>query len=418
MEPLNTLLQACAAAVSLVQGGWNACQWMVSWIRKTMRDSRTRDVLRFLHDLGALSESDVRKVIGDWARNVSLTDTQRDELTTLLSNLTRGARFHTTQGTPVSSYLRCERLIEQLLTNIQPKRQRGQEVGPGWREWQLERFLGMGTYGEVWLGRNALHPRPLAFKFFTIEGAKDWLQREQQALFHICQRLGNHPNIVGFNNVVIGGQWFPFLALEYVSGGSLEDWILSPADERVALNPLEFMTGIARGLAQAHDERIYHRDLKPANILLTEPPDCLPKIADFGLAKAEPEGTSTGSAQASQGVVVGTRMYLPPEANDPFEPRQPAQDDVFAFGVIWYQLLVNRLERPPYDFADRLRQADADALTVRLVARCLAHPEGRFTDAGELLDALNAVIPDEWTPPEGCLDVGRLAADYLNAQAR
>src|SRR5204863_3393520 len=93
----------------------------------------------------------------------------RTELGDLLTNLVRGARFHTTQGTPLSSYLRCERLIEQLLSNIQPKRRAKEPVGQGRTDWKLEKFLGMGAFGEVWAARNPRFPEPRAFKFFTTE---------------------------------------------------------------------------------------------------------------------------------------------------------------------------------------------------------------------------------------------------------
>ena len=177
MEPLNALLQSVAAAVALAQGGWSVGQWMVGWIRKQMRDARTAEVLRFLRDIGCLSEPNVRGLVTAWSKTVSITTQQREELTTLLTNLTRGARFHTTHGTPMSSYLRWERLIEQLLSNIQPRRKRGQLIGAGWQEWVLERFLGMGTYGEVWLGRNPGYPDPLGGQ------ERKYLRQSQRAVY-------------------------------------------------------------------------------------------------------------------------------------------------------------------------------------------------------------------------------------------
>ena len=121
---------------------------------------------------------------------------------------------------------------------------------------------------------------------------------------------------------------------------------------------------------------------------------------------------------ASQGLVVGTRMYLPPEAADPYASREPAQDDVFAFGVIWYQLLTGRVERPSYDFAERLARDGTDSRTVRLLSQCLAHPSRRFEDAGKLLDALERNDPGEWIVPEDCFDVGPLAREYLDSLSR
>src|SRR5262249_13165802 len=104
---------------------------------------------------------------------------------------------------------------------------------------------------------------------------------------------------------------------------------------------------------------------------------------------------------------------------DPYEPRDPAQDDVFAFGVVWYQVLTGKIERPPYDFADRLHQAGADSRTVRLVSKCLAQPARRFRDGGEVLATLESdAPPDDWPVPEGCVDVGPLAREYLATLAR
>jgi serine/threonine protein kinase len=291
-------------------------------------------------------------------------------------------------------------------------------VGPGRQEWILEQFLGMGAFGEVWLGCNPLFPEQRAFKFFTREGAKDWVQREQQTLFQIRARLRGHPNIIQFEDVAIGGQPWPFLMLEYVAGGSLEDWIVAHPQDRSPLDPFEVVAGISRGLAKAHAEKIYHRDLKPANILLTSGADVQAKIADFGLGKAERGPGGGSSVQVSQALVIGTQMYLPPEANDPYEPRSPAQDDVFALGVIWYQLLVGRLERPPYDFIDQLRQRGTDSATVERIARCFAHPQRRFADAGELLESLDERPPITWSVPDGCFDVGHLASEYLHTQRR
>jgi serine/threonine protein kinase len=151
-------------------------------------------------------------------------------------------------------------------------------------------------------------------------------------------------------------------------------------------------------LNAAHRFKIYHRDLKPANILLTEGEEPIAKIADFGLGRVEGERIDGTSSFTSQGVVVGTRMYLPPEAADPYIPRRPAQDDVFAFGVIWYQILTGKIER--------LRRGGGDSRTVRLLSRCLAHQSRRFHDAVELVNALERDDPGEWIVPQDCFDVG------------
>jgi serine/threonine protein kinase len=303
---------------------------------------------------------------------------------------------------------------------VQPKRHRGEAVGVGWADWKLEKFLGMGSFGEVWQGRNVGFHEPEAFKFFTQDGARDWLSREQQALNEVGRRLGKHPNIIEFKNVVIADQKWPFLVLEYIAGGSLEEWILSKPEDWTALNKQAIVEGVVTGLASAHRKGIFHRDLKPANVMLTAGLDIQAKIGDFGLGQVQTEDSPADAELRSQGMLVGTNMYLPPEALEPLAERRPAQDDVFALGVLWYQLEMERLERPPYDFADQLRQKGLHAHTIRLISRCLAHPERRFTDACALEDALKGVLPPEtpWEVPEGCFDVSGLAREYLCSLAR
>jgi serine/threonine protein kinase len=319
---------------------------VVNIVRNRMRNAPAQKVLQTLHDLGCMKEGQIRTLIRQWRPGIEVTATQREELAGLLTNLTRTCRFHTTDGTPSSSYLRSERLLEQLLANLQPKRKTEEPVGPGRSDWKLVQLLGMGSFGEVWLGRAQHYPEPRAFKFITVEGASDWLRREGQALCEVKHYLADCPNVIEYLDIALDGTPYPFVVLEYVAGGSLEDFILAPASERPPVELLELMTGIARGLAAAHGHRIYHRDLKPANILLTDDDEPIAKIADFGLGRVD-NGQSDVSTYASQGVVVGTSMYLPPEAVDPYSERRPAQDDVFAFGVIWYQVLTGMIERPP-----------------------------------------------------------------------
>jgi hypothetical protein len=418
VQLLVTILSALSSAGGAVGGTVTVGQWLVNFLRARTRQKQATEVLQLLHDLGCVGETAVRQLVDEWDPPTPVAPAIRADLTLLLTNLVRGARFHTTQGTPLSSYLRCERLIEQLLANLEPKRRAGQPVGPGRADWKLERFLGMGAFGEVWVGRNPRFPLRRAFKFFTASGGKEWLAREAEALFHIKEKLGDHPNVIEYHDIAVDADPYPFLMLEYVGGGSLEDWILAPAADRPALDVLELMTGIARGLAEAHRQKIYHRDLKPANVLLTEDSPPIPKVADFGLSRVETEPPAGVSSVVSQAVVVGTRMYLPPEAADPYEPRAPAQDDVFAFGVVCYQILIGTIERPPYDFAERLHQAGVDSRTVRLVSKCLAHPSRRFADGVQLLAALELDDPGDWPVPEGCYDVGPLAREFLDGLTR
>lgn len=418
MDLIGTILMSVVGGVA-AQGGHNLYLWLKQCLNDTFKDQSEKKVLQALEAIGNLADSDIRKRVDELSRLKKLPTDQAEELTALLINLAHGARFHTTQGTARSSFLRCERLLDQLLTGVMPRRRMGEPVAEnGMPGWKLTRFLGMGSFGEVWEAQTPHFPQSRAVKFFTSPDSKQWIKAEQKTLYHVQRELPKHPNLISFLDVDLTGRPFPYLVLEYASGGSLEEWILRHEQDRPVLDKRVLVEGVVRGLAQAHEHGIAHRDLKPANILLTGDKDPLPKIADFGLGRVETP-RAEASSQASHGGVVGTTMYLPPEALQPFAKRSPEQDDVFALGVIWYQLLVGRLERPPYDFADRLREQLVYSPMIRLIERCLAQPGRRFKDASELEEALE-ILPElpDWNPvPPDCFDVQHLAREYLANKA-
>ena len=409
MNVLVSLLQQFGSAVGPATGTVTCALYLVAFLRKWSRSRKSSHVLTVLKELGLKTETDVRTAVASWEMPAGFTEEHRKEMIGLLTNLVRGVRFHSTQGSPLSSFLRCEQLIDQLLQNIQPRRRAGEKVS----DWELKRFLGMGSFGEVWMAVNPKHPDRRAFKFFTQPDASEWLDREGESLTAVLTRLTDCRNVIKYIDFYGAAQPYPYLVVEYVAGGSLEDWILSRPDDRVHLDTAEVIRGLAFGVAAAHRHHIYHRDLKPANVLLTQDADPVAKIADFGLSRVD-ERSENQSSVASQAVVVGTRMYHPPEASDPLEKRRPAQDDVFALGVIWYQVLTGKLERPPYDFVERLTKSGIDSHTVNMVSRCLAHPDRRYLSACELFDDLEVETPSEvWKVPEGCFDVGPIARAYL-----
>ncbi|MCS6849687.1 MAG: serine/threonine protein kinase [Gemmataceae bacterium] len=360
-------------------------------------------------DLGNPTDKTIRILVAEWAKD-RVAPQQCEELIALLINLARGARVITSSGRLHSGYARSENLIEELVNHLRPHRRQGEILGTGWR---LERYLGRGSYGEVWLGLNEDFPAPRAFKFFTTPCKQSLtsIRREKANLANVLQRLGRHPNIVEFIDVA-NDDHGAFAVLEYVGGGSLEDWIREEPSKREVLEKDEVIRGIIAGLARAHSQGIYHCDLKPANVLLTDGPWPQPKIADFGLATVASPITPAPPPLSSGGPV-GTAMYLPPEADDGLHPRNPAQDDVFAVGVIWYQLVVERIERPPYNFAERLETHQLDPHRIGLIARCLAEPNRRFRNAQELEEMLQGVEALECESPSGCFNVHPLLREYL-----
>src|SRR5438552_1875898 len=106
MELISTILSALAGAAGTASGTITVGRWLVSYLRTRTREKRTAEILQFLHDLGCVREADVQELVKNWQPPTPVDPAFRAELALLLTNLVRGARFHTTQGTPLSSYLR------------------------------------------------------------------------------------------------------------------------------------------------------------------------------------------------------------------------------------------------------------------------------------------------------------------------
>ncbi len=374
------------------------------------------ELLELLQGLTKLPSSKIDQMIACWEKESGrkISDEVRRDLHQMLLSLSMGANYLTTQGRPSSAWFRSECLLRQLLEGIAPVRSRGEPVGNGFESWVLKDFLGRGAFGEVWSAQfEGGHNWTRAYKFFTQSDAQEWVRREKNNLLALKDQLPtHHPNIVSVENISTN-QEYPFIEFEYVEGGSLEQWISEDVDVRPSLEPQDTIRGLLNGLAAAHAKGIYHRDLKPANILLTNGEVPVPKLTDFGLATFQTSEHLMRSAQQSQTVLAGTPMYLPPEFQKSFAQPNPAKQDVFALGVIWYQLAVNRLERPPYNFAERLAEHGVDSYSVLMISRCLADPDRRFQDAVELNEHVCDTLPPNWTVPNGCVDVQPIFREFV-----
>jgi WD40 repeat protein len=196
--------------------------------------------------------------------------------------------------------------------------------------------LGRGAMGVVYHARHVLLNRPCALKMILAGAHADAIASVRfLAEAEAVARL-HHPNVVQIHHIGAAGG-LPFLELEYVDGGSLDrclDGTPWPARRAAAL-----VEPLARGIAEAHRLGLVHRDLKPSNVLLSA--GDLPKITDFGLAKA----LATDSGLTATGLILGTPSYMAPEqAGGRSKDVGPAAD-VYALGAILYELLTGR---PPF----------------------------------------------------------------------
>jgi eukaryotic-like serine/threonine-protein kinase len=206
-----------------------------------------------------------------------------------------------------------------------------------------------------------------------------------------------HPNIVQVFDFGLDDETSRnFIVMEFVDGESCAEILR----DRGPLRPREavgILSQACRGLDYAHRNGVVHRDVKPGNLLRSR--DNAVKLADFGIAKAAEQSDIT-----KVGSVLGTAAYLSPEQARG-EPAGPASD-LYALGVVSYQLLANRL---PYDAASltdlarlqeagpppRLNELNPDvspALAEAIMVALHRDPEQRYADAADMEAALNDAL--------------------------
>ena len=185
--------------------------------------------------------------------------------------------------------------------------------------------LGHGTSGIVYLAKDTLLGKQVALKEISAQGDEKHRFLEEA---RVLDRL-RHPNIVQVNSVdEIGGK--VVIDMEYIRGRNLQD-ILRETPQLPIPQAIDIAAQICDGLAYAHSRRTVHRDIKPANILLTR--EGVVKLVDFGLAEVLGTHSFAGGA--------GTYAYMAPEDFHP-EEQSDRQSDIWAVGVILYEMLAGR----------------------------------------------------------------------------
>ena len=242
----------------------------------------------------------------------------------------------------------------------------------------IQRAVGRGGFGEVYYAVTDAG-KEIALKYLR-ENPEVELRGVQQVM-----NLSS-PYLVQIHDVRYNASGEAFVIMEYIAGPSLRDVLVAESGPMSPAKAVFFTKGIAAGLNDLHAKGIVHRDLKPGNIFFDSG---YVKICDYGLSKHM--GVSQHSAQTAS---VGTAHYMAPEIGSGHYTRQI---DIYALGVILYEMLVGRLPFTGSSLQEviiRQMQDEPDTSVVPaafapIVAKALAkEPDDRYANVNEMADAL------------------------------
>jgi hypothetical protein len=298
--------------------------------------------------------------------------------------------------------------ISRVIYGLSAKMREAMRLG----QYTLERKIGEGAMGVVYLARHALLRRPTAIKLLspgrTGQHELERFEREVQTTSAL-----RHPNTVAIYDYGRTPDGVFYYAMEYLDGVDLERLVAAegPLPEGRVVH---ILAQIAGALEEAHQAGLIHRDIKPSNVLLCDhghQPD-FAKVLDFGLVK---EISNTSATLSGGQVLMGTPLYMSPEAI--LNPAQvDGRSDLYALGALGYTLLTggppfsgrtavevcgHHLHSPVVSVAERRGHPVTPALEG-LVLACLAKdPGGRPASAADLRAGLAACGVAPWTLADG-----------------
>jgi serine/threonine-protein kinase len=261
--------------------------------------------------------------------------------------------------------------------------------------YQLEREIGRGAMGIVYLGRDTAINRMVAIKAIPLasEFSDAELVEARSRFFREAETAGrlNHPNIVTIYDVG-EERGLAYIAMEYLKGRHLSDYAKSD-NLMEPRKVLEVIGRTADALGFAHKQQVVHRDIKPANLMYDSSTDIL-KITDFGIARL------SGAGSTRTGIVLGTPSFMSPEQ---LEGRTvTGHSDLFSLGVSLFQLLTGQLPFTADSMTGLMQQIaeaphpplrafrpDLPACVESVVDRALAkNPDARYDSGAHMAAAL------------------------------
>jgi formylglycine-generating enzyme required for sulfatase activity len=290
-------------------------------------------------------------------------------------------------------------------------------------DWELDELLGIGSFGELW---KAYRPdlasaAPVALKF-CLDPASAKLLRSQGRVLDQLKMHGRHPGIVALRQTYLNAEP-PCLEYEYVPGGDLAGLIHQWHRQRRRPSPTtvaQLVRRLARVVGFAHRlvPAIVHGDLKPANLLVQRVADgtLSVRIADFGIGavaathavRLSLRGATPAQLRSSALRGACTTLYSSPQQLRGADP--DPRDDVYALGIIWYQLLTGDLTRGRPEGADWQKQLAEQGMVlplIELLADCIEeNPDDRPRNAAALFDRLTESLRAAEAAGRGALGHG------------
>jgi len=291
-----------------------------------------------------------------------------------------------------------------IIYGLRQKASAAEQLG----QYTLDKKIGAGGMGTVYLAHHVLLRRPTAIKRVQAESpeALERFEREVQTMSQLT-----HPNTVAVFDYGHSLDGTFYYAMEYLGGGVDLDQLVRRYGPQPSARVAQILAQVCGALHEAHQAKLIHRDIKPANIILCERggmPD-VAKVVDFGLVKQlTAETGETGQ------VVLGTPAYIAPEAISDPTTIGPGVD-IYAVGAVAYFLLTGQplfTGKTPLDVAiqhvtktptlpskvtDRPIAPELEATIMKCLAKS---PADRFATAAELSIALRAIPVTEWTVAE------------------
>ena len=296
-------------------------------------------------------------------------------------------------------------------------------------QYQVLERLGTGGMGVVYLARQSHPVREVAIKVMRSELVSAELEKRFELESTLLGRL-QHPGIAQIFEAglhVEDGQRRPFFVMEYVQGPTLREFIRT--EQPSIRTRLSLFQQIANAVQHAHQKGVIHRDLKPNNILIqhsmehesgaeinldsgsTGSPNLAPKILDFGVARSTDADLMASSYLTDLGQLVGTLPYMSPEQVNGRVDEVDTRSDVYALGVILYEMLAGEL---PYELNNQSIIAAARTITESqpkqlssinksfrgdintIVQKALEKdPERRYVSAADLASDVHRYLTDQ-----------------------